>query len=456
MEAFKALTAQFYTDGFVSAGDPLLVVQSREPASYQANETMWHSVAEPLGTFSLGYLKGMARATSLLAMLHCLHKRGVDIAAELSLRPLHESGRVVYVLHTAQGTKMDEALQSMKISARGSIRKKTNIVQTVVMVRKLYQHGLTDFTVFVRRWNAMAASTDQIKGRKAAALKLLFEDPEALQLILAHVSKMGWDNACWSEENLSSKKIYPHFQFPAKSKKWLARLKTTEFSRMMMVKRAQGKHEALLPHMRKKPELACMEALAERAAAVFHIGLEVQQQVPISDAILEKEWYGQWANGSDHVDSEIQVHLLEKAESFNPVQHCPSLQRLIEGHLLEHAPVTHTAIHKDALEVDEFNLLMKQLKYDVSVFETWQKKNKNIYSAREFAVQERRLLRRTKSLESAELFLKRCSRILVWDQARPEHAVGELMTFRRDDIAAKLGVDPSSIPIFAFLNWSAP
>ena len=63
----------------------------------------------------------------------------------------------------------------MKLSARGSIRKKTNIIQTVVIVKNLYQHGLSDFGLFVRKWNAMSATMDHIAGKRAMALKLLFE-----------------------------------------------------------------------------------------------------------------------------------------------------------------------------------------------------------------------------------------------------------------------------------------
>ena len=52
--------------------------------------------------------------------------------------------QVVYVLHTEQATKMGEAFQNMKLSARGSICKKTNIIQTVTMVQRLMNHGLSD------------------------------------------------------------------------------------------------------------------------------------------------------------------------------------------------------------------------------------------------------------------------------------------------------------------------
>jgi uncharacterized RDD family membrane protein YckC len=42
-------------------------------------------------------------------------------------------------------------------------------------MQNLYTHGLTDFSVFVRKWNSMSARSDQIVGKRAMALKLIFE-----------------------------------------------------------------------------------------------------------------------------------------------------------------------------------------------------------------------------------------------------------------------------------------
>ena len=173
-DLFLQLSAQILQDGFVTAGDPLLVVQSRDPANSTKAVQLWSGDGgQPLGTFSLGYLKGMARATAALALLHRIFVLEVDLK---SVHPvLHESIRAVSVHHVSMGSKLAEALQNMKLSARGSIRKKTNIIQTVVIVKNLLQHGLSDYQVLVRRWNEMSAENDHIIGKRAMALKLLFE-----------------------------------------------------------------------------------------------------------------------------------------------------------------------------------------------------------------------------------------------------------------------------------------
>ena len=85
----------------------------------------------------------------------------------------------------------------------------------------------------------------------------------------------------------------------------------------------------------------------------------------------------------------------------------------------------------DALEVDEFTLLLKQLKYDQAVHETWQRKCRTIYGAREHAKQEMKLNRRKKAMDTATLFLNKCSKLTLWEPQRPEVTVGEIMDFRR-------------------------
>ena len=171
-ELFGQVVEQYLQDGFLTSGEPLLVVQSRDPKSFEGFPTLW-SDPDVLPTFSLAYLKGFARATSALALLHKTWKLRVDL--KIVHPVLYQSFLAVHVHHLQQGSKMDEALQNMKLSARSSIRKKQNVVQTVVVVQNLYTHGLSDFTVFIRKWNSMSARSDQIIGKRAMALKLLFE-----------------------------------------------------------------------------------------------------------------------------------------------------------------------------------------------------------------------------------------------------------------------------------------
>ena len=85
---------------------------------------------------------------------------------------------------------------------------------------------------------------------------------------------------------------------------------------------------------------------------------------------------------------------MDKSETFQPAQHIPTLKALVDAHLFKSGPIVQSSTQKDALEVDEFALLLKQLKYDQAVHETCQQNCKTIYGAREHAKQEMKLNRR--------------------------------------------------------------
>ena len=100
----------------------------------------------------------------------------------------------------------------------------------------------------------------------------------------------------------------------------------------------QATHEKTARLFQKKLDTNALEALAERAAAVESMGKEVQQTVPLSNEVLEKEWWGPWAAGSQHIDTEVQVHLMDKSETFLPAQHSPTLKVLADADLFQADP----------------------------------------------------------------------------------------------------------------------
>ena len=100
-ELVLQLMAHILQDGFVTAGKPLLVVQSRDPANFTNAVQLWSGDGgQPLGgACSLGYLKGMARATAALALLHRIFVLKVDLK---SVHPvLHERMRAVSAHHVS-------------------------------------------------------------------------------------------------------------------------------------------------------------------------------------------------------------------------------------------------------------------------------------------------------------------------------------------------------------------
>ena len=124
---------------------------------------------------------------------------------------------------------------------------------------------------------------------RAAALTLPLEvdDRDNVECVLVHVEKLGWDCCVWSDDNLSSKKIFEKWQFLPWSKVWLPRIKTSEEARRITVGRMHNLHEKMPGYLRKKPDATQVGALAERAAAVWNLAIELAATAPISQDAIE-------------------------------------------------------------------------------------------------------------------------------------------------------------------------
>ena len=133
----EKLIDEMSVDGFMSAGEPLLVNQ---PAELLDNSVTM------LPDFSLGYIKGQARMNTLFDDLYDLYKAGVKKEdLEATHYTFWNACRAIYALPLDKGSKLEDALVNMKVSCQGSIRRANNVIQTVVIIRELSKHGMPDF-----------------------------------------------------------------------------------------------------------------------------------------------------------------------------------------------------------------------------------------------------------------------------------------------------------------------
>jgi hypothetical protein len=99
------LTDRYLADGFCSNSEPLLVVQSVQ-VSNPSWKVFWND-PDPMPSFSLGYVKGMARMSSLFALLHFCWVEGLKVK---ECHPvLHESVLRIWAHHVEHVNKVDEA-----------------------------------------------------------------------------------------------------------------------------------------------------------------------------------------------------------------------------------------------------------------------------------------------------------------------------------------------------------
>ena len=458
-KTFDALGDQILCDGFVTSGEPLLICQPRifmgpVPDHYAELQVRMHETWTASGRLmcvhSLGYIKGHARTQILFSILVWSWKNGVDLKV---VHPkLWRSCCAIYAHPLMVVSKVDEAMFNMKFSVRGNIRRKNNTIQCVIIVQELFKHGLNDINCFIRKWNGQCAKSDRFDAKKSSAVQLLFgQAPEVvLTGILHHVEEIGWDQAWCSDEVLADKKIYPRFQYPSASKLFAGWLKTSDESMQIMVTRASTLQTRSPVYMRKKLEITDTQNMAERAACLLGIAKQLQTEVPVSDAAINEFWINPWKDGSHQIDMELQCALMDKSDSFQ-IKQVPTLKRIIDQHVFSQ-PTTDESTNMNTLKVDEFKFLLKQLNYDVDVYETWQRKCATTAGARYFKEQEHKLEVKTTATVFAKNFVSSCMTFLVRDSE--QEMIKLIMDFRRDIIISKLG--PGVVPTVPFLNCIAP
>ena len=149
-----------------------------EELAHQGLVLLWDGGADQaLPMASIGYVKGMARVCSLLALLlHVmmdLKTSKEDFAAWHPL--LYSSCLRVYGHYSPKESKMEESLKAMQLSAAGSIRRPYNVIQVAGTLHNLGKHGVMNLTRFVKMHNSRNPKMHQMLGQTAVALKLLHE-----------------------------------------------------------------------------------------------------------------------------------------------------------------------------------------------------------------------------------------------------------------------------------------
>ena len=132
----------------------------------------------------------------------------------------------------------------------------------------------------------------------------------------------------------------------------------------LCVTRLQLTYERTASFVRKKLDASLIEGTSHRAAVVIALAKEFCCSTAVSEASVQKHFVDAWANGSDHIDMEIQALLLEQNPDFDVTKHVPCLKMLLEEHMFT-APLSADSQKAEQIAADEFELTMRQLDYDV-------------------------------------------------------------------------------------------
>jgi hypothetical protein len=282
-----------------------------------------------------------------------------------------------------------EALfQNFRLAGRGSIRRPPHLLDWVHSLRQLAQKaGERDTGIVIRLWNAQCAQTLQIVGRKAMALKNLMEQmpEEGLALVAEMVSEKGWEEGCWTEDALASKRIFPGHVFRVvESKAWSARQTVTKASCVLMLERVRRESRKGL--LRGKILEKQIAERAQMAAVVTNIVAEFKKIAPV----LPEEagqWVDLFAEGDPGLDMELRSAVMRHDEKFVPTN-LPSLQSILDKHAGRsiggnqiHQVTEKVRVQATELEESAFHLLQKQVEYDKEAFKCYLSRVSNVERA---------------------------------------------------------------------------
>ena len=165
LEVFEELSNQILQDGFVTGTEPLFFAQVVEDLNKELVAPWASQDPQPMKPFQVPFTKGSARTLTLHAILLKVRLQKLDL--ENKLPTVHSTITKIYGHCRVHNSKVDEALENMKLSFRGSIRRRTNLIQLAMIIEKLTkEHGLADFGHFLRRWNAMSTKQAAVTGKK--------------------------------------------------------------------------------------------------------------------------------------------------------------------------------------------------------------------------------------------------------------------------------------------------
>ena len=313
------IVEHFLTQGFLSGEEPLQVKLLDTSSPY----CPWSSsegVRDPMGAFSLGYSKGMLRATTLLSLLLLWYEDGSADKFLASFEKLRTTISKIYVHAVAYPSLAEEIFANFRMSLRGAIRKPPNMLTWITVLQNLKGHGYEDSGTVISRYNASVGPSSQLVGAKAVAVaNLMSQFPQdLLDLLAQHVSSCSWEHGGLSDDVLSSKKILPNHQFRAPHKQWkkwtAASVESSKLTMRRLIcdfEKQKGK--------RRKADRAQVDQLAEMACLLVNLTNALKEQFPFKMEDVDKEIYNKWVDACPGLELELHEAQAEKRAGLSPL-----------------------------------------------------------------------------------------------------------------------------------------
>ena len=167
---------------------------------------------------------------------------------------------------------------------------------------------------------------------------------------------------------------------------------------------------ALIAQSRKTPhtlirklDRTSWDRLAEESACVAAMGHEVQAILPVDDSVLRSCWHDMFTVGDNGVMVEVQSCILSCTVNIRDI---PSLHRLINEHAAKCPIPAAPVATMNQLERDTFDLLAKQIQYDLQALRIAKSKRASWESSIFHVKLQHKLDQHQKSRDAAKWFME--------------------------------------------------
>eukprot|EP00438_Fugacium_kawagutii_P007583 Skav225341 [mRNA] locus=scaffold3721:8917:12502:- [translate_table: standard] len=340
---------------------------------------------EPL--FFTHYVKGAARATSILFLAHVLLEvLRLDVA---SMHPaLHQSLIFIKARRSIAATDAATiALENAKLSARGDIRRAHDVSTWLSKLSKLKQMGLNAAEI-IKRWNDTATRDSALQGSKRTAISQLLDLPQqSIDLLLEHTSQLG-DATAFTNETFANKRLSPGYTPRGLDKAWQRRLTVSHDGWRLFVKFVHSSQLRKTVGMRGKWDKALLEETLNMCQCLWSCMEEIASSHPIGMQDMEASIVQAFLDGHMTWELEAQSAVTDAASTFAPAQ-LSFFKDMIATSLSKRdekltAIGQGPTISPGQLEEQAFNLAMSALEHDVNSFKAWETKCQDREAARYF------------------------------------------------------------------------
>lgn len=256
--------------------------------------------------------------------------------------------------------------------------------------------------------------------------------PSCLALLSETVSEMGWGGCPFTEDGLSSKKLYPGWVYKHSKKNWENKCAVTEDSMLLMLRQviSEWRKDAY----RRKPARKALEEASEMAALVDWVRKTVLSTTPLSPETVQTCLVDVFA---DNTNAALQLELAcavnEKPSDFSP--HCLTV---IRDALQAHASQAATQVNggnpakkmilENNLEHESFALLQDTILHDVNMTIAHNNKVQSYQSLAYWKELDWKRKSREKVEEGVKSFMDTCVRLVATDN--PDQVIKQYVDFK--------------------------